>query len=75
MLRSETIPELLAVREVAQILNVHGNTVRRWADQGIIEAYRITNRGDRRFNKEQIYRFLIELKNHSGDPEKASINI
>ena len=49
---------MLTVREVARLLNIHGNTVRRWSDQGIIRAYRITRRGDRRFRREDITHFL-----------------
>ena len=52
---------MLTVREVARLLNIHGNTVRRWSDQGIIRAYRITRRGDRRFRREDITHFLTGL--------------
>jgi len=52
---------MLTVRQVARLLNIHSNTVRRWSDQGIIRAYRITRRGDRRFRREDIARFLAEL--------------
>ncbi len=53
---------MLTVREVARLLNIHGNTVRRWSDQGIIRAYRITRRGDRRFRREDITHFLTGFK-------------
>ena len=52
---------MLTVREVARLLHVHINTVRRWSDQGIIKTYRITRRGDRRFRREDIACFLAEL--------------
>jgi excisionase family DNA binding protein len=55
------IEPMLTVREVAQLLHIHSNTVRRWADQGTIRAYRITSRGDRRFRKEDVVHFLAEL--------------
>jgi excisionase family DNA binding protein len=50
--------KLLAVQEVADLLNVHPNTVRQWSDQGLIKSYRIGPRGDRRFRQEDISDFL-----------------
>ena len=50
--------KLLAVQEVADLLNVHPNTVRQWSDQGLIKSYRIGPRGDRRFRQEDIMEFL-----------------
>lgn len=54
------IKPMLTVKDVARLLHVHVNTLRRWSDQGIIRAYRITRRGDRRFKQEDIARFLAE---------------
>ncbi len=51
---------MLTVREVGQLLHVHSNTLRRWSDQGIIKAYRIGPRGDRRFRAEDIAVLLLE---------------
>ena len=51
---------MLTVREVSQILHVHSNTLRRWSDLGIIKAYRIGPRGDRRFKQEDINLLLME---------------
>jgi len=54
------IDAMLTISEVAQLLNVHINTVRRWSNQGILKAYRIGSRGDRRFRQEDIASFLLE---------------
>jgi excisionase family DNA binding protein len=51
---------MLTVREVSQLLHVHSNTLRRWSDQGVIKAYRIGPRGDRRFRAEDIAVLLLE---------------
>jgi excisionase family DNA binding protein len=51
---------MLTVREVARILNVHINTVRRWNGKGVLKAYRVGPRGDRRFSREDISLFLTE---------------
>jgi excisionase family DNA binding protein len=53
---------MLTVSEVSRILHVHPNTLRRWADKGIIKSYSITSRGDRRFMPQDIERFLAETK-------------
>ena len=62
---------LLTVREVARLLHIHSNTVRRWSDRGLIRAYRISRRGDRRFKRADIARFLVELNASKGDVKKA----
>jgi excisionase family DNA binding protein len=49
---------MLKVNEVAQLLNVHINTVRRWSNQNILKAYRVGPRGDRRFKLEDIQNFI-----------------
>ena len=58
--------DMLTVGDVALLLNVHVNTVRRWSNQGIIRAYRIGSRGDRRFRREDITRLLGEFKANKG---------
>ncbi len=49
--QNDQIEPMLTTSEVARILNVHINTVRRWSNQGAIKSYRIGSRGDRRFKK------------------------
>ena len=71
MVVNSDLSPMLTVREVATLLHVHTNTVRRWSDRGLIRAQRITQRGDRRFNREEIRRFLTELNTNRGDPTKV----
>jgi excisionase family DNA binding protein len=33
-------PETIAIQDVAERLDVHENTVRNWADRGVLQAYR-----------------------------------
>jgi len=61
MANDEQMDDMLAVREVARLLHVHPNTLRRWSNNGRIKAYRITSRGDRRFKREDIARFLAQF--------------
>jgi excisionase family DNA binding protein len=48
------IEPMLTSSEVARMLNVHINTVRRWSNQGTLISYRIGSRGDRRFRKDDV---------------------
>jgi excisionase family DNA binding protein len=51
---------MLTTGDVAQLLGLHVNTVRRWRSEGILKSYRIGPRGDRRFRREDIESFLKE---------------
>jgi excisionase family DNA binding protein len=62
---------MLTIREVARLFHIHPNTLRRWSSDGRIKAYRINSRGDRRFRREEIARFLAELNSESHNYQKA----
>ena len=49
---------MLTVSEAARLLNAHPNSIRRWADMGLLPVYRIGRRGDRRFKQEDVDGFL-----------------
>lgn len=53
-LRLENLPDLLTVREVAEILRVSPLTIKRWGKRGKLPAIRINSRGDRRYRKEAV---------------------
>ena len=63
---------LLTVGQVARLLHMHPNTVRRWSNKGILESYRIGDRGDRRFKKEDVDQLLFE--SWLFDYDKVAIN-
>jgi len=48
------ISAMLTTGEVANLFKVHPSTVRRWNDKGLIKAYRIGPRGERRFIRKDI---------------------
>lgn len=52
------LPDLLTVREVAEILRVSPLTIKRWGKRGKLPAIRINSRGDRRYKKEQVLYLL-----------------
>lgn len=60
MSNHEELNPMLTTSEVARLLNVHINTVRRWSNQGVLKTYRIGTRGDRRFERDDVVRFLLE---------------
>ncbi len=68
--------ELMKPAEVAHLLNIHINTVRRWSNEGILRAYRISSRGDRRFKKQDILNLLnrsVDLHDNNTDATRANL--
>lgn len=49
-----SLPDLLTVSEVAQLLRVSTLTIKRWGKRGKLPAIRINSRGDRRYKKESV---------------------
>ena len=54
----ENLPDLLTVREVAEILRVSPLNIKRWGKKGKLPPMRINSRGDRRYKKEAVYALL-----------------
>ena len=54
----DDLPDLLTVKEVAQLLRVSPLTVKRWGKKGKLPAIRINSRGDRRYRKDVVLRLL-----------------
>lgn len=49
---------MLTASEVADMLHLHVNTVKRLGDRGELPFYRVCKRGDRRFRYEDVLNFL-----------------
>ncbi len=65
ILRIEDLPDLLTVREVAEVLRVSPLTIKRWGKRGKLPAIRINSRGDRRYRKESVLWLLgMQDKSH-----------
>ena len=45
---------LLTARDVAKLLHLNVNTVRRWSKNGMIPAYRMSPRGHMKFSEDDI---------------------
>jgi excisionase family DNA binding protein len=52
---------LLGVREAAELLGVHENTLRRWETAGIITAVRLPT-GQRRFRPEEVEKLVASMR-------------
>jgi len=51
-------PELITLREAADILKVHPNTLRLWDKKGILVAVRIGQKKIRKYRKEDIFKLI-----------------
>ena len=59
----DSLPDLLTVREVAEVLRVSPLTIKRWGKRGKLPAIRINSRGDRRYKKVAVLWLLgIQVK-------------
>jgi excisionase family DNA binding protein len=61
MVRYDQLDKLLKVKDVAEILNIHPCAIRRWSEQGKIEACRIGSRRDLRFKQSALDSFIAGL--------------
>jgi len=54
----DDLPELMTLEEVSKILRVSKITLKRWGKKGKLPAIRINSRGDRRYKRAEVMRFL-----------------
>lgn len=50
--------KLITIREAAEVLGVHPETLRRWDNEGKLKAVRIGELGHRKYNKEEIEKLM-----------------
>jgi excisionase family DNA binding protein len=56
----QELDRMLTASEVANLLHLHVNTVKRLGDRGELPFYRVCKRGDRRFRVEDVKQFLAK---------------
>ena len=56
------IGPMLTASEVAELLHLHVNTVKRLGDRGELPFYRVCKRGDRRFRMDDVLQFLARSR-------------
>jgi excisionase family DNA binding protein len=55
---------MMTAQQVADFLQVSICSIRRWSDNGALKFYRVGNRGDRRYWREDVLRFLEDSSPH-----------
>jgi len=55
--------KMLTVNEVADLLQVHTTTIRRWEREGHLKSYRLGPKGSIRFKNEDITEFIDSASN------------
>ena len=58
----DELPKLLTIKQAAEIINVHVETLRRWDKSGKLKAIIVNERGDRRYDPKDIEALLKNKK-------------
>jgi len=59
-MNEDKLPEILTMKQVCELLNVHSNTLRNWDNKGVLKAIRFGSRKDRRYKKSDILKLIEE---------------
>jgi excisionase family DNA binding protein len=68
-----TTAQQLNVRETARRLGVHENTVRNWADRGMLRPIRLPGSGYRRFDVAEVDRLAREMREGAAPVEEGTV--
>ena len=58
----DELSKLLTIRQAAEIINVHVETLRRWDKSGNLKAIKVNKRGDRRYDPKDLEVILKNKK-------------
>jgi len=68
-----TPTEQLNVRETARRLGIHENTVRNWANRGILRPLRLPGSGYRRFDVADVDRIAREMREATAPVDEVRV--
>jgi excisionase family DNA binding protein len=71
--RQMTEQQHIGVREAAQRLGVHENTVRNWAGSGLLESVRLPGSGFRRFREDDVAQLGAVLREHRLEQHRGTM--
>jgi len=64
--KNAELPKILTLRQVADLLNVHPETVRRWDKTKKLISIRVGNRGHRRYQQKELLNILNNHQKRQG---------
>ncbi len=79
-MQDQTSKTLLTTREAAKLLGVHRNTICRLNNRGVLKAYRIGDRGDRRFFQVEVEalrkrKMAAKARRRNKIPQEANLSL
>ncbi len=57
-----SLPKLLSLEQVSEILGVHQNTLRNWDNIGKLKSVRIGKRHDRKYERDRIEKLFLDMR-------------
>lgn len=71
----DSLPKLLTIEQVSEILGIHPNTLRNWDAKGRLKAVRLGSRRDRRFDRDSVRRLYVRPRSIGGGPTGVRFNL
>jgi hypothetical protein len=63
----------MTIEDVAELIDVHVNTSKRWSDRSVTKSYRINTCGHRMFSQDDIASFISNYANFNNNKTRLVI--